>query len=331
MIGKATPSKEPDYIEGVNEYLLTRHYLNIDRIPIKISNPLREDKHPSLSLYSLDGKRIWYKDHGTGDSGTIWKLLTEGFHLNMQDLVKQYMDKGGVGVINTSTHQKSKMDNIISTSNIDFKIRKRDWEKHDLDYWNTYGISKEWLEFADIYPISHKIIVKDGINYLYKADKYAYAYVEFKDDRTFIKIYQPFNINGFKWSGKHNKSILSLWRKIPQNGKILCICASMKDALCLWANTSIPSVAPQGEGYPLKPVVIEDLKKRYSKVFILFDNDETGVIDTYKLAESTGFQPLFLPNIDGKKDISDLYAHMNDRNRFKELILTLFKLNYYGK
>lgn len=330
MIGKANLSKEPNYIEGVNEYLLAKHYLNIDRIPIKIHSPLREDKNPSLSLYSVDGKRIWYKDHGTGDYGTIWKLLTEVFHVNMQDLqYEQYKGEGDRILSNPTPNPKT--SNILSTSNVDFKVKRRNWEKYDLDYWNSYGISKEWLEFADICPISHKIIVKDGVEYLYKADKYAYAYVEFKDDRVFIKIYQPFNTNGFKWSGKHNKSVLSLWRKIPQSGKILCICASMKDALCLWANTSIPSIAPQGEGYPIKPVVVEDLKKRYSKVFILFDNDEAGVIDTYKLASSTGFQPLFLPNIDGKKDISDLYAYINDRNRFKELLLTLFKLNYYGK
>lgn len=330
MIGKTYPSKEPEYIDGVNEFQLARHYLNINRIPIKIHSPLREDKSPSLSLYSLDGKRIWYKDHGTGDAGSLWKLLTKVFHINIQELqYKQYMGKG-VGDLDIST-PKPKIDKISSISNVDFKIKRRDWEKHDLDYWGSYGISKEWLEFADIYPISHKIIIKDGVEYLYKADKYAYAYVEFKDDKVYIKIYQPFNTHGFKWSGKHNKSIISLWRKIPQTGKILCICASMKDALCLWANTSIPSIAPQGEGYPIKPVVIEDLKRRYSKVFILFDNDEAGVMDTFKLAASTGFCPLFLPNIDGKKDISDLYAYINDKNRFKELLLTLFKLNYYGK
>ena len=68
----------------------------------------------------------------------------------------------------------------------------------------------KWLKYADVYPISHKIVIKDNKSYAFGADKYAYAYVEFKEGRTTLKIYQPFNKNGFKWSNRHDRSVISL-------------------------------------------------------------------------------------------------------------------------
>lgn len=327
MIGKRNPSEEPWCITNVDEYALAFKYLTISRIPILIKNPFRLDNNPSLFIYSLNGRFVRFYDFSLRETGSIWKLLTQGLGLKPEEL--EYEPFKETRRVSPNTGSPNGQGSLHSDT--DFKVKTRDWEKHDLEYWNSYGISMEWLKFANIYPISHKIIIKDGIDYLYKADKYAYAYVEFKDDRIFIKIYQPFNKNGFKWSGKQNKSILSLWRQIPQRGKILCICASMKDALCLWSNTSIPSIAPQGEGYSIGPVVVKDLRERFDKVFILFDGDEPGLKDTQKLAESTGFQPLVFPRIGDCKDVSDLYKHLKDKEKFKQIMLNLFKTNYYGK
>jgi hypothetical protein len=204
------------------------------------------------------------------------------------------------------------------------ECKTREWKQHDIEYWNSFGISLDWLKYADVYPISHKIIIKEGKRMVFVADKYAYAYVEFKDGKTTLKIYQPFNTSGFKWSNNHDKSVISLWTKVPKNGDRICICSSLKDALCLWANTGIPSLAVQGEGYTMSNTAINELNKRYKKVYILFDNDEAGLYDGKKLAESTGFTNIVLPKINNAKDISDLYKTLNNTNEFKNIILKLF-------
>jgi DNA primase len=116
-----------------------------------------------------------------------------------------------------------------------------------------------------------------------------------------------------------------LWTKVPEYGDKICICASLKDALCLWSNTGIPCIATQGEGYRISETAVKELKRRYKNIYILFDNDEAGLIDGKKLAEETGFINLVLPKINEAKDVSDLYKSLNNKKDFIDIILTLFK------
>ena len=183
----------------------------------------------------------------------------------------------------------------------------------------------KWLKYADVYPISHKIVIKDNKSYAFGADRYAYAYVEFKEGRTTLKIYQPFNKNGFKWSNRHDRSVISLWTKVPKEGDKICICSSLKDALCLWANTGIPSLAIQGEGYGMSDTAINELKRRFNKIYICLDNDEAGLKDGVHLANKTGFINVVIPQFKGGKDISDLYKVLGNKEQFKQTILSLFK------
>ena len=204
------------------------------------------------------------------------------------------------------------------------ECKVREWRKHDIEYWESYGISLEWLKYANVHPISHKIIIKKGQRYVFGADKYAYAYAEFKDGKTTLKIYQPYNKQGFKWSNKHDRSVISLWTKIPPTGDRVCICSSLKDALCLWSNTGIPALAIQGEGYTISDTAVSELKRRFKNVYILLDNDEAGLKDAKILASKTRFTNIVLPNINGAKDVSDLYLSLQDKEKFRKIIIGLF-------
>ena len=97
----------------------------------------------------------------------------------------------------------------------------------------------------------------------------------------------------------------------------------MKDSLCLWANTGIPSLAIQGEGYRMSDTAISELKRRYKQVFICLDNDEPGLKDAQKLAEETGFINVILPPFNEGKDISDLYK-AKGKDEFLRIIKPLF-------
>ena len=65
-----------------------------------------------------------------------------------------------------------------------------------------------------------------------------------------------------------------------------------------------PSI--QGEGYSMSRTAIDELKRRYKKIYILLANDITGLLDGVKLAEETGLINIILPQFEGGKDISDL-------------------------
>ena len=305
---------------------LVSFYLGISEIPCFINSPLRQDKRPSFGFYSKDGNRIYWIDLATKEGGGIYDLLSLMWHCDYKEVlsrirkdIKKFTKGAKVG-----TYTPCSIKDITTyRSSGDLQCKVREWKQCDIDYWASYGVPLEWLKYAEVYPISHKIVISNGKRYVFGADKLAYAFVEHKEGRVSLKLYQPYNKVNRKWSNKHDKSVISLWTKIPKNGDKVVICSSLKDALCLWANTGIPAIATQGEGYSMSDTAISELRRRFTSVFILFDNDSAGLEDGRKLAEQTGFINLVLPKFEGGKDVSDLYKTVG-KEKFVQTINTLF-------
>lgn len=317
-----------DILAKTTEFEILNYYFMVDELPIVINSPLREDNKPSFGLYTLDDKKVHYYDFSTKDKGGLFDLLMKYWGESYKaTLMRVWEDLPNFSNTNVKLNNtiKKKTYQSLKSRNIDLQCKVREWRDYDLDYWASYGISLEWLKYADIYPISHKIVIRDNQRYVFGADKYAYAYVERKEGKVTLKIYQPFNKGGYKWSNRHDRSVISLWTKVPEFGDRICICSSMKDALCLWANTGIPSLAIQGEGYGMSDTAINELKRRYKHIYILLDNDEAGLLDAEKLAQTTGFTNIVLPQFNEGKDVSDLFKSLQDPNKFKNMVLDLFK------
>lgn len=318
-----------DITSKVSEFDILFYYLGVSDIPCVIQSPLRKDNKPSFGLYTHDGERVFYTDFSTGDKGGLFDLLSSMWSKSyIETLETIYNDLPKFKTKVSAAKNNSKGIKIVKLqqSNTDLQCKIRDWKQYDIDFWKSYGISVEWLKFAEVYPIEYKIIIKDNHRYIFRADKYAYAYVEHKEGKTTLKIYQPFNKKGYKWSNKHDMSVISLWTKIPEFGEAVCICSSLKDALCLWANTGIPSLAIQGEGYKISDTAKNELRRRYKNIFICLDNDKPGLKDAESLAENTGFINIVLPYFEGGKDISDLYK-IKGKKQFVEIMKNLFTQN----
>lgn len=313
-----------DIKDSIGDILISSYYLGIRKLPCLINSPIRKDNNPSVGIYTRDGKNVYWTDFSTHDKGSIYNLLALMWGCSLQKVLERIQ----------RDFKKSLNDNIslkrvtsqfkrLAKSKSSIKCKVREWRKYDLEYWGQYGISLEWLKYAEVYPISHKFIIKDNLTHTFGADKYAYAYIEYKENNTTTKIYQPFNKKGFKWCTDTDGSVISLWTKVPKEGDKIVICSSLKDALCLWANTGIPALALQGEGYKISKTAIDSLNKRYTSVFIIFDNDEPGLKDGRILSLETGFTNLVLPQFEGGKDISDLFK-IKGKEEFLKIIYSLF-------
>lgn len=329
MISSGKPSNYNGmFTAKVSEADVLGFYLKIHSIPCTIISPFRNDSNPSLAFYSPDGKKINYIDFGdTTERGSLitffmklWKL---DYNATIDKILKEVVGNSNIQCRNTlgNTPKKS----VKVHGNAELKCKIREWKDYDIEYWKSYGISLKWLKWAEVYPISYKFIIKDGIEQIFRADKYAYTFIERKDGRITHKFYQPFNKDGFKWQTNHNKSVLGLWAKLPERGDKVCICSSVKDALCLMANMKIPCICIQGEGYPISNTVITLLKERFNQVYICLDNDEVGLKDARKLAEATGFINIVIPPFENGKDISDYYK-LYGKDSFKALFNKLFNI-----
>lgn len=328
MISPGRPSDDiRDVLSVTTEANIASFYLGIKNIPIVINSPLRVDSNPSFGIFSPDGIKVKYIDFSTKDNGDIFTLLRKMWNVSLNEVcarIHKDFSKLKDNINISKSVPSCQISGIGKDSDSKLRCKVREWRDYDIKYWESYGVPLQWLKYAEVYPISHKIVVKGNNKMIFGADKYAYAYVEHKEGETTLKIYQPYNKSGFKWANKHDRSVISLWTKIPEYGDRICICSSLKDALCLWANTGIPSIAIQGEGYNISNTAISELKRRYKEIYILLDNDEAGLQDGEKLSASTGFTNLVLPKEYGAKDISDLFLLLKDKEKFKDIIIKLF-------
>lgn len=322
---KANPSEcesVKSIMERVSQGDLLSHYLGINSLPVLISSPFRKDEHPSFFIYSPDGNKVLYQDYATGDSGDIYTLLQRQNNITFSQLMRK-ISAEKTFTQGTFVNQASNGRRFKPRVPVDVRVKVREWKEHDLEYWNSYGISLQWLKFADVYPISHKIIYKGEQRFVFPAPLYSYVFVERKDGVS-LKIYSPFS-KQFKWTTSNDGSVVGLWTKIPKCGNKVVICSSLKDALCLWANTGIPAVYVQSETTRMSAAAQEVLKQRYRHVFICFDNDAPGLQDGLNFELQTGFINVVLPPFTEGKDISDLYK-AKGREEFIRIIKPLFDI-----
>ena len=327
MISSGRPSScKKMFTDKVSEADVLGYYLGISSIPCLIVSPFRQDSKPSLAFYSPNGKEVNYIDFGSKERGSmisfLMKLWGLDYNSTIDKIIKEVVMKDHIQYKENSNNPTiSKV--TVHSSNVELKCRIREWRDYDIEYWASYGIDLQWLKWAEVYPISHKIIVRDGREMVFGADKYAYVFIERKEGRTTMKFYQPFNTRGYKWQNNHDKSVLGLWSKMPEKGKAVCICSSVKDALCLMSNLYIPCICLQGEGYPMSDTAVRELKRRFTDVYICLDNDETGIFDALKLSEKHGFINVVIPDFPEGKDISD-YMKAYGRETFKTFFTKLF-------
>lgn len=303
---------------------LLSHYLGIDSLPVLINSPLRNDRHPSFFIYSPDGTRVLYRDYATGEKGDIYNLLQRRSGKSFSELIRDIAANKMLYSTTFDNHE-SKGKKFTKTT-VDLKVKIREWQDYDIEYWESYGISLKWLKYAEVYPISHKIVYKNGNRYVFHAARLAYAFVERKEGTVSIKVYQPeVSDKKRKWQTSNDGSVVGLWTKVPEKGEKLVICSSLKDALCLWANVGIPAVYVQSETTGISDTAKEVLKKRFRHIFICFDNDAPGLQDGFNLSLQTGFTNVVLPSFAEGKDISDMYR-AKGKEEFIRIVKPLFDI-----
>ena len=327
IVGKTSSSisRNEIFSKFSESQILSSVFPEITSLPCLMCSPLRQDKHPSFSIYMSNGGHIYYKDHATGERGGLLDLLCNYWNCTFN----QVLDKLctiliGNGEITIKPKQIKTLTRKEADQLSKVQVVVRPWRDYDYEYWASYGVEKQWLKYAEIYPISHKIITKKdpetgkSVKHIFSSDKYAYCFVERKENNLQIKIYQPFNKKGFKWCSKMDGSVIGLWTKIPEYGDRVVICSSMKDALCLSCQCHIPTLCLQGEGYNISETACKELKRRYKKVFICFDTDAPGRKDAEKLSRETGFTNI-VPDLGSEKDLSDYFKSLENKEDFKQL------------
>ena len=95
MISKTKKTSLPisrDNVSISDAGIISR-YFGIDKYPVSISSPLRDDDdNPSFSMQERDG-RVYWKDFGTGEAGNAVSLMARLWHTSYSEaLMKIKLD-----------------------------------------------------------------------------------------------------------------------------------------------------------------------------------------------------------------------------------------------
>jgi hypothetical protein len=209
---------------------------------------------------------------------------------------------------------------LDKATTFDLKKTSRKWALYDVAYWEQYGISVNTLEHFNVQPISY-FHINDKI---IKAEKYAYCFIEFKDDRETYKIYQPYS-EKYKWLNSHNNSVWQGWSKLPKIGDDLIITKSLKDVMAIYEVIGVPAVALQCENVLPKWHVFDELRERFQVIYGFYDNDfdkeeNWGRIFGEKLCTTYGLISIEIEDSYKAKDFSDLIKSVG-RDKAREIIM----------
>jgi len=322
---KRLPNSE-DILRHISDLEIFEMYLGgLPRKPI--SSPLREDIDPSFSLFhSQKHGKVLYKDFASGDVGDCFVFVMKLFNLASKidafnKIASDFaLDEFELNSSSFSTSPKKvyvkKKKKSLPTGRLKVSVRTRPWKIRDKNYWQgKYELNINQLEYCKIFPISHYFI--NG--YCTVALSLSYAYVEEKDGIQTFKIYQPQGDKNEKWINNNDFSTWELWTQLPDKGETLIVTSSRKDAAViksLFPSEIITSCSLQSEGVNPKKVVVDELKRRFKKIFVMYDNDfasskNRGRLAGEKLSEATGFLQIEIPykyKIKDPSDFTDVYG-----------------------
>ena len=307
--------KPEDVLKRISEEEIYVRYIGDEFLSKRaISSPLRTDNVPSFSVYrgTRTGVIMW-KDFVLKESGGVFSLIQRLHSLTdyaeAVRLVARDFGLISADDLPSSRQLRSPQDKKIGKlvrDEIKISVRYRQPKNYDREYWASYGVRPEVLRKYHVYAVS-LIFYNDWV---IRAPKYCYAYLEYKDGKPTYKIYQPFDKDR-KFTNNNDYSVWEGWVQLPKKGEKLIITSSRKDVMSIVSTTQIPSIALQSENVNPKHHVVQQLKDRFKEIFVLYDNDvhakeNWGMAFGKELAEEFSLTHIWIPDSYNSKDYSDL-------------------------
>ena len=312
----------------VNSYEILNHYLkpyhNFDRLLAakNISNPFLADKQetPSFNIFPSMGSGEWrYKDFATGDDGSCFDLVMKLQNKSFPEALVAINNDMNLFIENISP-----ANNILKKSveeSKSFSITKRPFTQKELDFWAKFKIDSDTLNMYNVSALAKfNTINKYGKPYEVVSSeiKFIFAY----ENEAWTKLYKPLDEKKYKFQylGKKDLGFMFGWEQLPPEGEIVFITGGEKDVLSLKAQGYDPFTL-NSETATLNKETATELKRRFKKIVVLYDNDETGLKQSQILAETHGFYRVVLPEIaNNGKDISDYFSNGATKEEFETLL-----------
>lgn len=321
---KSIRISEQSVLELVDEYTLYCHYTGIDPLIIgKAYNApyYRQDLCPSFSVFESKHKGIefMWKDHTTGESGTIFNLIQKIEQLNSKNEVLALINEDFA--LGYNTQPPLRKDKIVwydrpDQNDIKIQIVEQPLTTEGTKFWNQFGITKDLLDFY-----------KAGqVKYFWKYEGQQVPTTA--SDPTFFyrvgeyyQLYSPFAEKQYKFRNDLPENYFFGYLQLPKTGRLLVIDKSSKDVI-FCRSLGFNAISGKSETTMIPHNKILELKDRFTEVYLTLDNDKAGIQQTEKyMALYPWMKPRFLTEAKDKTDLAKLVGV----NKAKDIITNLLR------
>lgn len=293
------------------------------------NSPLRaEDSSPSFNIFESSNNRILlFKDWGGKTGNCIDFVMAKencSFVEALQLINVQLTKKESVKISNTRVYKVDSEEDIKFFLNVD-KFGKHTYTQTDIWYWEV--LHKTPLPIVRknrVYSVK-EIRVNNNCFIVATHKSPIYVFVEVVDTKHYYTLYAPFRAEK-KWlkniRGVATKAIGGL-HLLPGYGKELIITKSVKDRIILY-NLGFNVVSTQGEDIDIDKEILDNLKERFTDVYVLYDNDYNKIVNVGKLMGDKyqklwGVKRILIPEEVKATDVGELIQTM-DKTILKKLI-----------
>lgn len=305
-----------DLLEKVDDYTIYSYYIGEFKVGQLINSPLRnDDKMPSFAVFRGRNGDLLFKDHGTGEAGNAFKFLK----LKSSVRTREELERELLKIVKRTNISPNTVKVTREPGNdlygADIGIVRQPFTEVDKAYWKQFHISLETLRKFQVFSIKY-FLCNRVVRGTYKETNPMYAYKVYDK----FKIYRPLASKYTKWrTNLTNRHVQGLAELPDGSRNLLVITKSLKDVMCLY-EMGIDAISPSSETTFIPDDILDSLKKKYTRIVILFDRDRTGMLKSRQYSKQHGFRAIFINKRYNAKDVSDA-VKANGFNEIKSWLL----------
>lgn len=327
VVGK--PLTKVNVLEKVTQFDIFNSYCSpFVKLYKSFKSELRIDKNPTCSICRV-GEKLIYKDFTENQTRDCFDYIQEKYSINFIRALEMVNRDFNLGLLSTVSLGTDRVATTVSNFDImkvpeqvvDIRVVTRDLSINDKEFWfDRYDISSVTLTKFKIFPLSGFFI--NGTYTRCGSNVYGFYFGRLPDGREAWKIYQPYATKDLKWRSNCPETIIQGWDQLDEAGDVVIITKSLKDVVLL-TQLGYPSVAPQAESNTISPDLVTSLRKRYTHVMLLYDNDVPGIEAANRIASNHNLPVFFMP--EGTKDATD-FAELYGSDMLFEYITETYEI-----
>lgn len=326
-----TPINKELILSRFSEEQIMEYYL---RIPVKkglFRSPLRQDKHPTCSFFRNNSGYLIFKDFATGQYLNVFGVVQTLFGCNYHQALRIIANDFGI------LHDMRLKKNLGKINACPIKIEDKEmaciqveiqeYTDLELKWWNKYGITIDILQRYYVYSCKHVFLNGQLFAKSQQHCPIFGYYGKRYHGMELWKIYFP-KRNKFRFINNWPAKKIQGYDQLPKAGDMVVITKAMKDCMVL-SSLGIAACAPNSETLFVSEPVLADLKSRFGKIIVFYDNDRAGLYNMAKIRHQyPDLDYVYIPREYDSKDISDYYKNYGKKSTIN--LINNYVVGQYG-